>query len=81
MPVLKGNQRDEPEFFIAGLEKFRMFRKGDFKIVKLNGGEWELYNLKNDPSEIENLAGSSSEKVKELSDTYRKVTNDYLRVK
>ena len=70
MPVFHGEKREEPDYFISGLEKFRMFRRGDYKIVRLNGGPWELYNIKNDPTELENLATDFPEKVDELSNYY-----------
>lgn len=73
LPIFNGGERDEPEYFISGLEKFRMFRSGDFKIVRLNGGDWELYNIKNDPTEMVNLADKMSGKVQELSEKYEKV--------
>ena len=73
LPVFLGKQRKEPEYFISGLDKFRMFRKGDFKIVRLNGGDWELYNIKNDPTELNNLSSTFPEKVKELSGDYSKI--------
>jgi arylsulfatase A-like enzyme len=73
LPIFKGEEREEPEYFISGLEKFRMFRKWDHKIVRLNDGEWELYDMDNDPTEIEDLADSNPEKVIELSDSYEKI--------
>jgi arylsulfatase len=73
LPLLKGEKRKEPDFFISGMDKFRMFRKGDYKIVKMNGGDWELYNLKSDPTELENLADKSPEKVRELLKDYEEV--------
>ncbi len=66
MPIFKGEQRVEPPYFISGLDKFRMFRSGDYKIVRLNGGPWELYNIKEDPSELENLASSNPERLAEV---------------
>ena len=75
LPVFNGQERDEPDYFISGLDKFRMFRRGDFKIVKLNDGEWELYHMINDPSEIENLAELFPGKVIELSDYYNEINN------
>lgn len=36
----------------------RMLRKGDWKLVMDNNGRGELYNLKQDPSEINNLFGN-----------------------
>ncbi len=71
LPILKGEKRKEPEYFISGLDKFRMFRKGDYKIVRLNGGNWELYNLRQDPTELNNLSKSHPEKLKELSEDYK----------
>ncbi|MGM0498528.1 MAG: arylsulfatase [Bacteroidota bacterium] len=77
LPLFKGENRKEPEFFLSGMEKFRMFRKGDFKIVRLNGEKWELYNLKKDPTELEDLSKKFPEKVNELLNDYRKATNDF----
>jgi arylsulfatase len=72
MPILDGKQRQEPEFYISGwTDRFRMFRQGEWKIVKLNGEDWELYNLKQDPTEINNLANTNPEKVNELTERYQ----------
>ncbi len=65
-----GEERKEPDYFISGLKKHRMFRSGDYKIVRLNGEKWELYNIINDPTELENLADSLPHKVIELSNYY-----------
>jgi len=71
MPVLEGNKRMEPEFFISGwTDNFRMFRQKEWKIVKLNGQDWELYNLQNDPTEITNLALENPQKLEELVKSY-----------
>ncbi len=78
LPILKGDQRDEPDYFLSGLEKFRMFRSGNYKIVRLNGGEWELYNIKNDPTELEDLSAVLPEKVKELSNYYNRVNVGFI---
>jgi arylsulfatase len=72
MPILDGKQRQEPEFYLSGwTDRFRMFRQGDWKIVKLNGEDWELYNLKEDPTEINNQANTNPEKVDELIKAYQ----------
>jgi arylsulfatase len=70
LPVFMGEQRKEPDYFISGMDKFRMFRSGDYKIVRMNGGTWELYNMISDPSELVNLADTMPEKVNELSEFY-----------
>ena len=48
-----------------------MIRKGDWKLVMDNNGRGELYNLKEDPSEIKNLFDNKkniSEQVDLLKD-------------
>jgi arylsulfatase len=74
LPLFKGEKRNDPDFFISGMNNFKMFRKGDYKIVQMNGGDWELYDLDNDPTELENLADKSPEKVKELTGHYKEAS-------
>lgn len=45
-------------------------RNGKWKLVKLNGKDWELYDMETDRSELNNLAPSHPEKVKELADLW-----------
>ena len=72
MPILSGKQRPEPGFYISGwTDRFRMYRENDWKIVKLNDENWELYNIQNDPTEINNLADSLPEMVRKLNNNYR----------
>jgi len=74
LPVFMGKERNEPDYFISGVPKFRMFRSGDWKIVQVNGlDSWELYNLKDDPTEMVDLAAKYPEKVKELHDKYNSI--------
>jgi len=74
MPIINGELRENPGFIISGFsERFRMFRSDEYKIVKANNREWELYNLEEDPTELDNLAQSVPEKVQELSDSYLEI--------
>jgi arylsulfatase len=71
MPVLEGRQKQKADFYLSGwTENFRMFRQHEWKIVRVNGEGWQLYNLKEDPTEINNLADLIPEKVKELEEAY-----------
>ena len=71
LPIFKGEKREEPEFFISGFtDRFRMFRSGDWKIVKANNEEWQLYDMKNDPTETNNLAEKKPEKLNEMVGLY-----------
>ncbi|MFW5755533.1 MAG: sulfatase/phosphatase domain-containing protein, partial [Tangfeifania sp.] len=72
MPVLEGQQKHEADFYISGwTDRFRMFRQGDFKIVKLNNEDWQLYNLEEDPTEINNLAELMPEKTEAMEMAYK----------
>jgi arylsulfatase len=73
LPIFQGEKRQESAFYISGLEKFRMFRKGDHKIVKLNGGDWELYHMKEDPSEMHNIARKDTITLHALDTYYNEI--------
>lgn len=62
-----------PERYIyAEHEGNRMVRKGDWKLVSANcnGDEWELYNIKEDRTEQNNLSAEYPEKVRSLEKAY-----------
>lgn len=65
LPLLKGEKvvRNKPLFWEwkAG----RAIRDGDWKLVSYKE-KWELYNLKNDPVESNDLAESNPEKMEDL---------------
>lgn len=50
-----------------------MVRKGDWKLVIDSYGDGELYNLKKDPSEIDNLFGN-----KKYNDVQMEMMNELL---
>ncbi len=76
LPVFEGEEREEPPYFISGnLERFRMFRKGKWKIVRENWAakaptDWELYDLVSDPTELRNLANEMPGKLGEIVGEY-----------
>ncbi|HEX2491996.1 MAG TPA: arylsulfatase [Blastocatellia bacterium] len=73
-PLLAGKAdavRTEKDWIGEELFGNRMVRQGDWKlcyILKTAGGtgEWELFNIKNDPGETRDLAKENSEKLKTL---------------
>jgi arylsulfatase len=73
LPIFEGKERVEPEFFISGFtDHFRMYREGDWKIVRANAEEWELYNIKKDPTEMNNLASKKPELLNTLLENYHR---------
>lgn len=62
-------QREAPLFF----EHYgnRGIRKGQWKLVSASKGPWELYDMENDRTELDNLAAEQSTKVQELSALYQ----------
>jgi len=72
LSVLKGEPREEPDFFISGFtEANRMYRRGDWKIVRVKNQPWELYNLYVDPTETNDLAQKMPEKLKSMIISYQ----------
>ena len=69
VPALKGEpiNRNKPLFW--QWSKGKAIREGDWKLVSWDG-EWELYNLKDDPSETEDMSNSNPGKKKELVEKY-----------
>ncbi len=71
LPSINGKAQDEPAYLVSGFqERFRMFRQGDFKIVKKNNEAWELYDLQEDRTELNDLASTRPEKVKDMESAY-----------
>ena len=89
VPLFQGKsvERDGPIFWEH--EANRALRSGDWKLVSkgelfrgpygqwenFRFGEWELYNIKNDRSELHNLAAQYPEKVTELSAIWDEYAN------
>jgi len=76
LPLFKGEQRPTPKFILSGLDKFRMYREGDWKIVRANNEAWELYNLQKDLTELNDLAESNPEKLAEMEENYKKIAEE-----
>ena len=69
LPVLKGEKPVEHPFLCWEFSKAKAVRKADWKLVKPNAkGEapWQLYNLAEDPTELNDLSAQYPEKLNEL---------------
>ncbi|HVJ85134.1 MAG TPA: arylsulfatase [Caulifigura sp.] len=58
----------------------RAVRVGDWKLVAAKGDPWELYDLKTDRAEQNNLASKMPEKVRELEQVWQKQTDEFTEL-
>ena len=67
LPIFQGNQR--PGHDVLAWEHFghRAIRRGNLKLVSRPRGEWELYDLAQDRSELTNLATDRPQDVRDLA--------------
>ena len=56
-------------------------RDGDWKIVSYRGMPWELYNIKEDRAETNNLSAKHPERVKTMAAVWEKITKEDLGLK
>ena len=66
LPALKADQPIEREMIWFFHDNHRGIRVGDWKAVKTADTGWELFNLKSDRAETNDLATAHSEKLSEL---------------
>jgi len=72
LPLLTENASSPHESFYFEYRDHAALRKGDWKIVRERPGQaWQLFHLKDDIAEMQNLAGRRSEKVAELEKAFR----------
>jgi len=71
LPILKGDERAGHEILYWEHLGSAAVRQGDWKLVSAEGGPWELYDLKQDRTELNDLAASHPEKRDELLGAYR----------
>lgn len=78
MPYLKGETdkiHDEEEAFVWELHGRIAVRKGDWKLIKLPAnfgtGDWELFNVRNDPGETMELSNDMPDKLQELKQEWQ----------
>ncbi|MDF1826165.1 MAG: arylsulfatase [Verrucomicrobiales bacterium] len=77
-PIFKGEslERKAPLHFQFTTDS--ALRDGDWKLVSYKGEEWELYQLANDRTELNNLAASEPERVQAMAATWNKITREVL---
>ncbi|MFT4548208.1 MAG: arylsulfatase A-like enzyme [Verrucomicrobiales bacterium] len=76
VPIFEGKQRQPHDWLYFHFNNNRAIRQGDWKLTSARGGAWELYNLKTDRTELNDLAASKPEKTTELKALWHRVATD-----
>ena len=71
-PVLAGERTTHREEAASALREFRLVRTAERKLVAHHTGEAELYDLANDPGELENVAEDRPDEVAALRSRLRR---------
>lgn len=86
LPLLKGEQVKIHDELFFQYSINRALRSGDWKLVSARQGPWELYNMKDDRTETQNLAAQYPERVEamkvrwhDMTKTETKVSGKYLK--
>jgi len=67
VPTLQGKPSDRHHPYLFNHSNTHAVVKGDFKIVREGTGDWALYNLAKERTEITNLASRHPERVAEMA--------------
>ncbi len=70
-PLLAGRETPRQQALFWEHEGNCAVRDGDWKLVRKFPGDWELYNMEKDRTEVHNLAGSEPGRVQTLAAAYR----------
>lgn len=71
LPVMMGENKQRTSPLFWEWQKGRAVLRDNYKLVKHGlENDWELYNLKTDPSEIEDISDAHPEKKKELESLF-----------
>ncbi len=71
VPVFRGERREGHDALFWRFAHGRAVRQGRWKLVKMDKKPWELYDLRTDPVELENLADRHPETVRRLESLWQ----------
>ncbi len=77
-PVFEGKELNRTEPIHLQFSSDYGLRDGDWKIVSFKGQEWELYNMANDRTEINNLAASEPKRLAAMVSKWKKMSLEVL---
>jgi len=79
-PKLQDSKQQTHEAIYFSHAKGKAMRQGDWKLVRTGRGKWELYNLKEDPNELNDQANEYAKKAeamqRQFSQWQKEMTRD-----
>lgn len=76
LPALQGKEAAPHDYLYFQFTNNRAIRQGDWKAVSARGGRWELYNLAEDRSELNDLSAADPDKLTRLTKLWHQVAKD-----
>ena len=80
LPVFRGETRQEHETLYFHFGTDRAIRQGPWKLVSAKLGKWELYNLEDDRTELNDLSGQYPERLAAMSKEWFRIAKDVDRL-
>ena len=81
LPILRGRQREGHAALYQHFGTDRALREGDWKVVAAKGGRWELYNLGEDRTELNDLRQKHPDRAKRMIKEWFRIARDVDRLK
>ena len=72
LPIFKGKKRKPHDVLYWQFGRGKAIRIANFKLVKYGNSDWELYDMSNDRTELNNLAARFPERAKQMSQMWEK---------
>ena len=81
LPIFQGQQRDPHATLYFHFGTDRALRQGDWKLVSAKLGRWELYHLRDDRTELNDLAADDPARVATMAEAWFKIAREQERLK
>ncbi|MDP6504566.1 MAG: arylsulfatase, partial [Planctomycetota bacterium] len=80
LPIFRGETRQGHETLYFHFGTDRAIRQGPWKLVSAKLGRWELYNLEDDRTELNDLSGQYPERLAAMSKEWFRIAKDVDRL-
>ena len=80
-PIFEGNKREPHETLYFHFGNDRALRQGPWKLASAKLGSWELYNLDEDRTELNDLSKRHPERVEAMASEWFRIAKDVERLK